>query len=117
MKHLDFPVSAAAVHLHGREFHDQDFFVAAPPPAASNDAAAADDALPQPGQSHADQRHPPFAYPSQTGDGVRKLLRWTLTCVGLAFAAALLLSWLVRPDVNQAKWIDSATSHSAPTAR
>lgn len=26
MKHLEFPVSAAAVHLHGREFHDQDYF-------------------------------------------------------------------------------------------
>ncbi len=26
MKQLEFPVSAHAVHLHGREFHDQDFF-------------------------------------------------------------------------------------------
>jgi len=29
MKHLEFPVSAHAVHLHGREFHDQDFFESA----------------------------------------------------------------------------------------
>ena len=117
MQHLDFPNSAAAVRLHGREFHEQDFFDAAAQP-ASNDTGVPADASPPPARpGGADHRQPAYGHPAPADDRVRKLVRWTMTCIGLALAAAVVMSWLVRPDLKHVVWIDAATSHPVSSTR
>ena len=117
MTQLDFPNSAAAVRLHGREFHEQDFFDAAAQP-ASHDTGVPADASPPPARpGGADHRQPAYGHPAPAGDRVRKLVRWTMTCIGLALAAAVVMSWLVWPDLKHVTWIDTATSHTVSSTR
>ena len=106
MKHLEFPISAAAVHLHGREFHAQDFYDTARAAADQESDTSARGASPP---VRDDPDHGPK--PSD-GHPAAKLLRWTLTCIALALAVAVVLSWLVRPDLKQVKWVDSAAAIS-----
>ncbi len=106
MKQLEFPISAAAVHLHGREFHAQDFYDTARAPADQENSMSPKGASP-PARDDADLGLKPSA-----GQPAAKLLRWTLTCIALALAVAVVLSWLVRPDLKQVKWVDSAAAIS-----
>ena len=92
MKHLDFPNSAAAVRLHGRQYHDQDFLSCGPRTTEAQD--------------------PMVDWRPAVSDGLGKLLRFTAICVALAFAAAVVLSWLVRPDIAQVSLIDSSNGRS-----
>ncbi len=116
MKQFDFPVSAAAVHLHGREFHEQDFFVPSLVPSERVDITVADDRVPPAAEVRGDGGLPGHGRESQFKGRFKKLVHWTLACLGLALAAAVVLSWLVRPDTQHVKWVDNAVSGAASKA-
>ena len=115
MKQLDFPNSAAAVRQHGREFHEQDFFEAVPASAAHPPFGTAGGSPARVVNDY--PKHARSEHRTLVGERLRKLARWTLTCAALALAAAVIVSWLVRPDLQQVKWIDSAAPRSMPVAR
>jgi hypothetical protein len=115
MKNLDFPVSAGAVRLHGREFHAQDFL----------DVSSAPVGLPggsRSGGAVAQERHDDPALfdvynerrPSARAR-LRAVLRWTLVCMTLALAAAVTMSWLVRSDLQYGKWSESTAGTGTDT--
>ena len=116
MKQLDFPISAAAVHLHGREFHEQDFFVPSFVPSEHVDIPVADDRVSPAGADPVDSSRPGHGRESQLKGRLKKLVHWTLACLGLALAAAVVLSWLVRPDTRHVKWVDNAMPAAASKA-
>ena len=117
MKQLDFPISAAAVHLHGREFHEQDFFVPAAATSEHIDLSVADDAASPDGSDSTAYNHSPgYGGQPSLGERAKKLARWTLACLGLALAAVVVMSWLVRPDTRQVQWVDSAVPATASRA-
>ena len=111
-KQLDFPISVAAVRLHGREFHEQDFFVPYSVTSEHLDGSASRAAT-----GPADPSGPAPGRASLLGESARKLARWTLTCVGLALVVVLVLSWLVRPDQEPAKWVDTSAHKTTAKAR
>lgn len=116
MKQLDFPVSAAAVHLHGREFHEQDFFVSSIVPSEHVDLPLAEDSASPAGADHVDSGRPAHGRESQLKGRFKKLMHWTLACLGLALAATVVLSWLVRPDIEHVKWVDNGATPAASKA-
>lgn len=114
MTHLDFPVSAAAVHLHGREFHEQDFYTSANLPTGP-DTGLLSGAVPaqRVGESAESQPHLD-GYPNRLGMAQRLwiLLRWTFMCIGFALAAAVVVAWLAQTDSQNAQWVVSVAWES-----
>ena len=111
MKHLDFPVSAAAVHRHGREFHEQDFFDVTPAPPhqliqETQGAEPTGAALSQAVRAHR----------SLSGERLRSLVQWTIVCIVVGLAVMVLMSWLVHPDLRHVTWIDSAALQARPVS-
>ena len=112
MKHLDFPVSAAAVHRHGREFHEQDFFDVAPAPPhqliqETQGAEPTEAALSQAVRAHR----------SLAGERLRTLAHWTIVCIVVGLAVMVLMSWLVHPDLRHVTWIDSTAQQAGTASR
>ena len=117
MKQIDFPISVAAVRLHGREFHEQDFYVPSNVTREHVNLSLAEKASPPPGADPVEGCSAARGRVSLLGESVKKLARWTLTCIALALAAALVLSWLVRPDVVQVKWVEAPAFGAVLKAR
>ena len=114
MKHLDFPVSAAAVRLHGREFHEQDFYTSANLP-ISPDTGLLSGAVPAQRAWRVEDVHPHLdGQPNRPGVVQRLwiLARWTFMCIGFALAAAVMVAWLARTDLQNAHWVDSVAAQS-----
>ena len=114
MKHLDFPVSTAAVHLHGREFHDQDFYASAGLSAGPDTGSAGAAAPAQRAWESAELRPLLDGYPNRLGLAQRLwiLVRWTFMCIGFALAAAVVVAWLAQTDAQNAQWVDSVAWES-----
>ncbi len=106
MKHLDFPITASAARLHAREFEAQDQC----DNAATAYVTGAESAPSRAGAGLLHTGHPDHGRKASAWVSARSLLRWTLVCVALALAAAIVLSWLVRPDLARVKWVDSQAS-------
>ncbi len=114
MRHLDFPVSAAAVRLHGREFHDQDFYAGTAWSAVPGTGPVCGAAPPQPLYELDELQHQLDGYPHRPGVAERfwTLVRWTSMCIGFAIAAATVVVWLARTDIQNAQWVDSVAEES-----
>jgi len=99
MKNLDFPVSAAAVHLHGREFHEKDFYESSPAPVRTEVApllpvAAAGHRVHADTQGHKRREASDPAYKRPFAQRIRP---WVLAVLLLGLASSVVWLWLVRP--------------------
>jgi len=99
MKNLDFPVSAAAVHLHGRQFHEQDFYESSSAPVKAEAAPP----LPVASARHRGSSNPQGHKHNVASGRARKrplahhIRRWVLATVLLGSTSSVVWSWLVRP--------------------
>ena len=114
MTHLDFPVSAAAVHLHGREFHEQDFYTSAKLPTGPDSGLVSGSVPAQRGWGVEELPHHLDGCPHRPGVAQRLwiLVRWTFMCIGFALAAAVVVAWLAQTDSQNAQWVDSVAEKS-----